>query len=588
MIASKHAFTFILKMILPFKWAIIVILTVAVVWALRISVTPYILKIILDRLVESPLINVFEVLMTPVIVYILIAFITTTSSRIYGYVVELKMIPNLRQKIAESSFSRLIDQSHYYYQDQFSGSLASKINDLTTSVPDVVRIVLDRFFSHFLAIAIAIVALGTVNLKFSLLMLTWAIFFIGTSFLFFKKLTYLSDKWSEWGATITGKIVDGLSNILSIRLFSRKNQENNSLNQTFQEAIKAEQKLQWAYLGVWCIQGYSYVIMLGINLYFLMKDRQMGLVTIGDFALVLTINASVIDLLWALTKEFSDFSKFFGRITQALRTIFVIPEIQDKQGAKALVVSKGRIIFNKVHFCYKNAPSFFQDKSITILPGQRVGLVGYSGSGKSTFVNLILRLFEVTSGQILIDDQNIREVTQDSLHENISMIPQDPSLFHRSLRENIRYGRLDATDKEIIDAAIRAQAHDFISVLPNGYDTLVGERGVKLSGGQRQRIAIARAILKNAPFLILDEATSQLDSVTESYIQESLWKIMQGKTTLVIAHRLSTLNHMDRILVFEEGKIVEDGTHEDLFVKSGLYKTLWDTQAGGFLPEKKK
>ena len=208
--------------------------------------------------------------------------------------------------------------------------------------------------------------------------------------------------------------------------------------------------------------------------------------------------------------------------------------------------------------------------------------MGYSGGGKSTFVNLILRLYDVMKGSILIDGQDIRAVTQDSLRKHIAMIPQDPSLFHRSLMENIRYGRLDASDEDVIEAAKKAYAHEFISTLPQGYHSLVGERGVKLSGGQRQRIAIARAILKNAPIFILDEATSQLDSVTENLIQESLWELIQNKTTIVIAHRLSTLLHMDRILVFDKGMIIQDGTHHELLSKSGLYKQLWDAQVGGF------
>ena len=212
-----------------------------------------------------------------------------------------------------------------------------------------------------------------------------------------------------------------------------------------------------------------------------------------------------------------------------------------------------------------------------------MGLVGYSGSGKSTFVNLILRLYDVTDGAIFIDEQNIRDITQDSLHENIAMIPQDPILFQRNLMDNIRYGRIDATNEEVIESAKEAYAHEFIIKLPQGYDSLVGERGIKLSGGQRQRVAIARAALKNAPIMILDEATSQLDSVTEALIQGSLWKLMQNKTTIVIAHRLSTLLHMDRILVFDKGKIVEDGTHDNLLAKNNLYKKLWDAQVGSFL-----
>jgi ATP-binding cassette subfamily B protein len=262
-------------------------------------------------------------------------------------------------------------------------------------------------------------------------------------------------------------------------------------------------------------------------------------------------------------------------------------EIQDMPGAKDLVVRKGEIVFSQVHFRYKNAEPLFENKSVTIEPGQKVGLVGYSGGGKTTFVNLILRLYDVTGGHILIDGQDIKEVTMDSLRTNIGMIPQEPTLFHRSLMENIRYGYLDATDEEVIAASKQAHAHEFIEKLPKGYHSLVGERGVKLSGGQRQRIAIARAILKDAPILLLDEATSQLDSITEKYIQNALWQLMKEKTTIVIAHRLSTLLNMDRILVFDNGKIIEDGNHQELLAKGGHYKALWDAQVGGFLPDQR-
>jgi ATP-binding cassette subfamily B protein len=258
-------------------------------------------------------------------------------------------------------------------------------------------------------------------------------------------------------------------------------------------------------------------------------------------------------------------------------------DLTDATDAKDIHIIKGEIQFDHVSFTYKNTKTLFKDKSVTISPGQKVGLVGYSGGGKTTFVNLILRLYDVDNGCIQIDGQDIATVTQDSLRAHIGMIPQDSSLFHRSLMENIRYGRTDATDDEVIEAAKRAHAHEFIEQLPEGYASLVGERGIKLSGGQRQRIAIARAMLKNAPILILDEATSALDSVTEHVIQVAITDLMQGKTSLVIAHRLSTLLHMDRILVFDKGKIVEDGTHSELLAKAGLYKTLWDAQVGGFL-----
>jgi ATP-binding cassette subfamily B protein len=292
--------------------------------------------------------------------------------------------------------------------------------------------------------------------------------------------------------------------------------------------------------------------------------------------------------MWHLMSEVGEFNKALGRCKQSLASLMVPFDIQDEVGAAALYCTHGEITFDDVTFNYKGAKPLFQHQSMCIQAGQKVGLVGYSGGGKSTFVNLILRLYDVTGGAIVIDGQDIRSVTQDSLREHIAMIPQDPSLFQRSLMENIRYGRIDATDEQVIQAAKKAYAHDFIEKLSQGYDALVGERGVKLSGGQRQRVAIARAILKNAPILVLDEATSQLDSVTESLIQDALQTLMQNKTTIVIAHRLSTLLHMDRILVFDNANIVEDGTHAELLSKAGIYKRLWDAQVGGFLPNKKE
>ena len=354
-----------------------------------------------------------------------------------------------------------------------------------------------------------------------------------------------------------------------------------------QTAVKAEQKLEWSFFKIWFCYGYSFFILQCLNIYFLMKGRAEGWISIGDFALVLGVNIAIVDCMWQLAKDFSQYSKMLGKIIQALKAILGPPEIIDAPDAKELQIKHGEIAFDKVKFHYKGTEPLFKDKSVIIKSGEKVGLVGYSGSGKTTFANLILRIYDVTEGRILIDNQDISQVTQDSLHKAIAMIPQDAALFHRTMMENIRYGKIDASDEEVIEAAKRAHAHEFISKNPEGYQVLVGERGVKISGGQRQRIAIARAILKNAPILILDEATSQLDSLTESYIQESLWKLMQDKTTLVIAHRLSTLLNMDRILVFDTGKIIEEGSHQELLDQGGLYATLWTSQIDGFLPDKK-
>ena len=379
------------------------------------------------------------------------------------------------------------------------------------------------------------------------------------------------------------------------KTFGERFYEANQLTAKLDKYVAADQKRDWYFLWMFTFQGLSFVIYQSICLVWLIYGFRDGKITAGDFALIITINIHIINSLWTLSKDISKYADTLGNIHQGLSIVYMPLEICDKAAAKNLVITQGEISFTNVEFNYANTDPLFKNKNIIIPSGQKVGLVGYSGSGKTTFVNLILRIFDVTSGKITIDNQDIRHVTQASLRNNIGMIPQDPSLFHRILMENIRYAKPDATDLEVITAAKKAAAHDFIKKLPNGYNALAGERGVKLSGGQRQRIAIARAILKNAPILILDEATSQLDSITESEIQNSLLELMQtvtnnshqnlAKTVLVVAHRLSTLLYMDRILVFNQGKIVEDGSHAELLANDGMYKILWNAQIGGLLPD---
>lgn len=584
-VTVKEAFAFIRKMIRPYPISILIMFLVAIFWAVDLSLRPYILKIILDRVAETPATTVFHTLAIPVIFYFSLTLFLNTIFRFYDYYVTIKMIPSLRRRITNFVFSHLIQHSHHYFQSHFAGSLANKVNDLVVNVPELTQIIIDRFLSIFLSLIVAIFTLWFVNYKFALLILFWSLAFTLFSLLLSHRLHLLSDRWSELTSSITGKIVDALSNALSIRLFARHKRETLFLGKTLDASVRVEEELQWTYFWLWVFYGASFVFMQGLCLYFLLVGRQNGSITVGDFALVLTINISIVDFLWQLAKEFSQFSRSLGKIVQALRTTTEQHEIIDSLPSRILTVSKGNIVFDNVYFQYQHAHPLFKNLSVTIYHGQKVGLVGFSGSGKTTFISILLRLYDINHGAISIDGQNITTVTQDSLHEAIGMIPQDPSLFHRSLLENIRYGRIDATDEEVYTAAKKAHAHDFILKQPQGYQSLVGERGVKLSGGQRQRIAIARAILKNASILILDEATSQLDSITEALIQKSLWELMQNKTTLIIAHRLSTLLNMDRILVFDKGLVVEDGSHEELLEKNGIYKKLWDAQVGGFLPE---
>jgi ATP-binding cassette subfamily B protein len=332
----------------------------------------------------------------------------------------------------------------------------------------------------------------------------------------------------------------------------------------------------------WFQYSAAAVLKIGV-LYYALQLWGRGEISVAEFVVASTTTLLIINEARNLSRRFLEFFEYVGNVSNGVHTIVKPHEVVDQPDAQRMPIERGRIEFRDVSFGYSNEQLIFQHLNVTIPAGQRVGLVGFSGSGKSTFVSLILRLYDPQGGKILIDGHDIRALTQDSLHSQLSLIPQDPNLFHRTLMENIRYGRLDATDEEVVDAARKAHADGFIRNIKDQYSSLVGERGVKLSGGQRQRIAIARVVVKNAPILILDEATSSLDSITEQAIQETLNEVMQGKTVIVVAHRLSTIAHLDRILVFDQGRIVEDGTHEELLALEGSYHRLWSRQAGGFV-----
>jgi len=319
--------------------------------------------------------------------------------------------------------------------------------------------------------------------------------------------------------------------------------------------------------------------------FFAIKYWQQGLITVGVFVLLQAYIINLINHLWGFTRTVRDVYQGYADAKEMVEILLLPHEIKDSPSAKELIVNNGEIEFEKLGFSFNETRSALKDINLTIKPGEKVALIGPSGAGKTTFVRLLLRLYSPPSGEILIDGQDISEATQESLRKNISMVPQDPILFHRTLAENIGYGRRDASRAEIEKAAALAHCDEFISNLPFGFETFVGERGIKLSGGERQRVAIARAILKNAPILVLDEATSSLDSHSEMLIQDALNTLMAGKTTIVIAHRLSTIQKMDRIIVIDEGKIVEQGSHQELLAnENSLYKKLWTLQAGGFFP----
>lgn len=497
-----------------------------------------------------------------------------------------KAIPQLEAEVRMSLYGYVQHHSYSYFTENMAGNLSTKIEDMTAGVSSIVQLLMFLFFPVVLAILIMTGFFWAVQPPFALLMGGWICVHAAICFYFSKKCSVYADQHAEARSTLVGKIVDSFTNHINLRLFSRYEQELKYLG-TYQEkeqktqskALFYVEKMKFA-LGVASILGPGL-----LNTWYMLYAWQNEWITTGEVVLIFNTTWNITMMVWIAGLELPKLFKEIGICQQALRLIRQAHDIVDEDNAVPLKVSKGTIHFDHVFFNYSENQRIFEDKNIAIQGGEKVGLVGFSGSGKTTFANLILRHFDINEGKILIDGFDIAKVTQSSLRQQIALIPQDPSLFHRTILENLRFGAPHATETEIMEASKKAHCHEFIMKFPQGYHTIVGERGAKLSGGQRQRIAIARAILKNAPILILDEATSALDSVTERYIQDSLHDLMKNRTTIVIAHRLSTLAGMDRILVFKEGKIVEEGTHQSLLKVGGHYADLWEMQAGGFLPD---
>lgn len=437
------------------------------------------------------------------------------------------------------------------------------------------------------AIAAAILILlffSQVNLAFTGLLALWILVHFIICAFFVSRCVRYSNEHGEARSTLAGKIVDSFTNNFAVNMFYRFQYEKSriAISQDIEKATNYRAHMIVAKL----LLSLTFLFLVGILTLnaFLINYWMEGKISTGEVIQIFYTTFNVVMIIWIAGDIMPQFFQSMGIATQALTVMHHPQDVVDVSHAKPLEVSKGEIVFQDVTFKFGDK-QLFTKKNVHILGGEKVGLVGYSGAGKSTFVNLILRFYPIKEGKILIDGQDIADVTLESLHRNVALIPQDPLLFHRTLEENIHYGNINATPEEVRKVAKLAHCDDFIKRTPHGYASLVGERGTKLSGGERQRIAIARAMLTHSPILILDEATSSLDSVTEKYIQDSLEKVMENRTTIVIAHRLSTLAKMDRILVFDQGKIVEEGTHSALLSRKGHYARMWEMQAGGFLPD---
>lgn len=579
-------FSFVLSILKKFRIYFSLLVSINLVWAVELSLKPYLIKLMLNEAAVEVNKSAQSKLLDIIFLYIFFSISMECLWRLYDWCC-LKFYPPIKKQVGIILMSRMLNHSHSFYQEHFVGNLTNRINDVMKGIPKILRIFIEKFVAYTAAAIVALYTFWNVHPIFSITLGIWLTIFLFLTLKMAQHAQKLSHNVAFEQSNLVGSIVDILGNILNIRFFNTYRLENKQLDNRFSKVLNLEQKRDKFFIIMYTVQGFSFIMFFSFCLWWLYKGLQNGTVTPGDFALILSLSISIVDNMWGFGHEMGEFAALVGEVKQGLYVTHVPFEIQDKPGAEQLVINKGRIHFKDVCFGYKKATPIFQKLNVTIEPGQKVGLVGYSGSGKSTFANLILRLFDLSSGEIVIDDQNIKNISQSSLRKAISIIPQEPVLFHRTLMENILYAMPGATIDEALDASKKAYVHDFVDRLPQGYDTTVGERGLKLSGGQRQRIAIARAILKNSPILILDEATSQLDSITENFIQDSLWNLMKNKTTLVIAHRLSTLLRMDRILVFKDGKIIEDGTHQELVAMNGLYKELWDAQIGGFLPSEK-
>jgi len=490
---------------------------------------------------------------------------------------------NVMSGLRKQSFSYMIGHSRSFFADNFGGSLTQKINKYARAFEKL----MDRLVNDGIPLIVralgTIIAIYTLDPKYAYILTAFCVVFLTTALIYTRfKLKY--DVISALSDTkTTGALADSISNHSSIQLFAGQEYEKERVGGVIQEQ-KRNTVFNWfLWEGLGSIQSFYFLVMEFVIFWIAIGDWKLGIMTLPIIVLVQGYLGRLTENLWSFAGIIRAFYDGFAD-AQEMALVLNTPYSVDDNITGNIEGVKGEVVFDHVTYIYENNNTkVFDNFSLKIKAGEKIAIVGSSGAGKSTFVRLLMRLFNIEQGRILIDGVDISTISQKNLREEIGFVPQDPVLFHRTLMENIRYGKRDATDEEVVRAAGLAHCDEFIANLPKGYDTYVGERGIKLSGGERQRVAIARAILKNAPILVLDEATSALDSESEMLIQDALHNLIEGKTVIVIAHRLSTIKGMNRIIVIDNGKIIEDGTHSELVeIEDGTYKKLWNIQAGGF------
>ena len=567
----------------PYKWALFACALSTVILHIVDIIVPLFYKRLFDVIGTSERTDaVLGVLLSTIGAIALFTFLRWIFFRIGGFLLVYFESRTLA-KMDEGSFSRILDHSYSFFANNFSGTLTRRVKRFSDAFERLTDSLIWNIIPLFIMTTGALIVLSIRNIWLGVGMgVSFALIF-GANIAFARwRMKYDTDR-AEKDSAVSGALTDAFTNVVNIKTFARKSFEQERFSGIRTQLLRSQAKSWNLYEISNSVQAFAmFLVEIGIMTIAVILWRQ-GRITIGDFALIQGYLIALFDQLWNIGNMLRRIFESIADAKELVEIMERIPDIRDVPRAKDISVAAGAIAFEDVSFNYHKTRKTIDHLSLDIKPGERVAFVGPSGAGKSTLAKLLLRFYDADGGHIRVDGNDIRRMTQESVRRAVAFVPQDPILFHRTIGDNIRYAKLDATQEDVEAAAKLAHCHEFIVDLPEGYGTFVGERGIKLSGGERQRVAIARAILKNAPILVLDEATSSLDSESEAYIQDALLTLMKGRTTIAIAHRLSTIMAMDRIIVLKDGKIEDEGTHDELLSREGLYKNLWNIQAGGFL-----
>lgn len=580
-VTVKDVFTLFVRAALRYPWRILFLFAATVTAVGLETAQPWIIKWLFDLLESTtPSVATIGVFLPVIAAFAAIKVTGWVAWRTQEFV-NHRFQPVVMADVEVDAFDYLIDHSYQFFADTFAGSLVKKVGRLARAF--------ERFADEMMFQAVPTVII-TVSAAVGLSS-QWPL--LGGLFVMWMAVYVLFNLWAlRWAneadtrraaidSEVGGALADAVSNAVTIKLFPAHDHERERLAEVLGRRSRAY-TTSWDRHGViFAVQGMLMIVIEVVLMYLGVTAWIAGTLTLGDLAFIQTFMALVFRKVWDISRSLRHLFDAYADGKEMVEILTLPHGVRDVRNAKPLAVTRGAVSFQNVSFSFARTP-VLERFSLAIKPQEKVALVGPSGAGKSTITKLLLRFYDVQQGTVLVDGQDIAKVTQESLRSQIALVPQEPILFHRTLLENIRYGRRDATDEEVVAAAQQAHCHEFIARLPRKYHTYVGERGIKLSGGERQRVAIARAILKNAPILVLDEATSSLDSESEALIQDSLRALMREKTVVAIAHRLSTINQMDRIVVVEKGRVAAQGTHQELLRGKGTYANLWNIQAGGF------